>query len=104
VKLLVIDQHRPSLNVIDIVPAKELEFVEVQWVLDGIHVVIVQDIASMVVGQDCLATRAILQKLAHARHIPRMDMTYDVIVATIDDVPTTILEIYTVAVDKRSCG
>jgi hypothetical protein len=67
-KLLFVYQHRPSLNVVDIVPAKELEFVKVQWVLDGIHVVIVQNIASMVVGQDSLTTRAILQRLAHARH------------------------------------
>jgi hypothetical protein len=92
------------LNIVDIVPAKKLELVEVQRVLNSIHVVIVQDIASMVVGQDCLTTRAILRGLAHGRHIPRMDMTYDVIVATVDDVPTTVFEVYTVAVDERSCG
>jgi hypothetical protein len=49
------------LDVVDVVPAKELEFIQVQWVLDGIHVVIVKHIASVVVSQDCLTARTVLQ-------------------------------------------
>jgi hypothetical protein len=29
-------------------------------------------------------------------------MTYNVIMATIDDVSTTVLEVYTIAIDERS--
>jgi hypothetical protein len=60
-KLSVVYQYRPTLDIVDIVPAKELEFIKVLRVLDSVHVMIVQDITSMVVGQDRLTTRAILQ-------------------------------------------
>jgi hypothetical protein len=92
------------LDVVDIVPAKQLEFIKVLRVLNGVHVVIVEDITSMVVSQDCLTTRAILQGLAHARLECNRLITYDVIMATIDNVTTTVLEINTIAVDERSCG
>jgi hypothetical protein len=101
-KLLFVYQHRPPLDIVDIVPTKELKFVKVQWVLDGIHVVIVQNIASMIVGQDSLTTRAILQGLAYARYDLRKIMTYHVIMATIDDVSTTVLEVHTITIDERS--
>ena len=103
-KLLVVGQHRPSLNVVDVVPTQELEFIKVQGVLNSVDVVIVQDITSMVVGQDCLATRAILQGLAHAKDMLKMSMTYDVIMAAVDDVATAVLEVYSVTVDERSRG
>jgi hypothetical protein len=103
-KLSVVYQYRPTLDIVDIVPAKELEFIEVLRVLDSVHVVIVQDITPMVVGQDGLTTRTILQESAHVRLGCSRLITYDVIMATIDDVSTTILEIYTIAVDERSRG
>jgi hypothetical protein len=103
-KLLVVYQHWPSLDIVDIVPTKELEFIKVLRVLDGVYVVVVQNITSMVIGQDCLTTRAILQGLAYARSRSSGLTTYDVIMTTVDNVSTTVLEIYTVAVDERSCG
>ena len=103
-KLLVVGQHRPSLDVVDVVPTHKLELIKVQGVLNSVDVVIVQDITSMVVGQDCLTTRAILQGLAHARNMLKMSITYDVIMAAVDDVATTVLEVNTIAIDERSRG
>jgi hypothetical protein len=103
-RLLVVYQHWPSLDIVDIVPAKELEFIKVLRVLNGVYVVVVQNIPSVVIGQDCLTTRAILQGLAHAGSGYSRLITYDVIMTTVDNVSTTILEINTVAVDERSRG
>ena len=59
----------------------------------------------MVVGQDCLTARSILPEISNMLDMSRQRfVTYNVVVTAVNDVSTAILEVYTVAIDERSCG
>jgi GTP cyclohydrolase I len=75
------------LDVVDVVPAQQLEFVNIGRVLDSVDVVVVKHIATVVVCEHSLASRAV-----------------DVIVAAVDDIAAAVSKVNTVAVDEGSGG
>lgn len=75
------------MDVIDVVPAQQLEFVNIGRVLDSVDVVVVKHITTVVVCKHGLASRAV-----------------DVIVAAVDDIAAAVSEVNTVAVDEGSGG
>jgi hypothetical protein len=82
---LIIRQHRPSLDIINITPAHQLQLIKIHWILNSVDIVIIEHIASMVIGQYSLASRSV-----------------NIIVAAVDYVAAAGLEVYAVTVDKRS--